>query len=58
MSIITAEFKKTVEDLINNLKSEDFSDSEEYNLAVKYNALPLRFDFSAYIFITSDGEVI
>ena len=41
-----------------NLKNEDFSDSEEFRLARKYNALPLGFDFLAYTFITSDGEVI
>jgi hypothetical protein len=58
MNIVTSEFKKTVEDLINNLKIEDFSDSEEHKLTHEYNALPLGFDFLAYTFITSDGEVI
>ena len=58
MNIVTSEFKKTVEDLIKNLKIEDFSDSEEFKLACKYNALPLGFDFLAFTFITSDGEVI
>ena len=58
MNIVTSEFQKMVKDLINNLKPEDFSDSEEFKLARKYNALPLGFDFLAYTFITSDGEVI
>ncbi len=58
MKIVTSEFSKTVEDLINNLKIDDFSDSEEYKLARKYNALPIGFGFLAFTFITSDGEVI
>lgn len=58
MNIVTSEFKKTVKELINKLKTEDFSDSEEYKLARRYNALPLGFDFLAYSFINSDGEVI
>ena len=58
MKIVTSEFRKTIEDLINNLKIEDFPDSEEFKLARKYNALPLGFDFMAFTFIASDGEVI
>lgn len=58
MKIVTSEFKKTVENLIKNLKIEDFSDSEEFKLARKYNALPLGFNFLGFTFISSDGEVI
>lgn len=58
MNIATSEFKKTVDDLINNLNIDNFVDSEEHTLACKYKALPLGFDFLAYTFITSDGEVI
>lgn len=58
MKIVTEEFTKTIGDLLNNLNVEDFSDSEEFNLARKYNALPLGFDFIAYTFITPNGEVI
>ena len=58
MKIVTSEFQKTVEDLINNLQPNDFSDAEEYKLARKYNALPLGFDLLAYVFLTLEGEVI
>jgi len=58
MEIVTSEFRKIVADLIKNIKLKDFLDSEEFKLAHKYNALPLGFDFLAYTFITSNGEVI
>jgi hypothetical protein len=58
MKIVTSEFQKMVEDLINNLQPNDFPDAEEYKLAQKYNALPLGFDLLAYVFLTSNGDVI
>ena len=58
MSVNKPEFEKVVQDLIDNLQAEQFSDVEEYNLARKYHALPLGFDFLAYVFLTSEGKVI
>jgi hypothetical protein len=58
MIIVTPEFQKTIQDLIDNLQAEQFPDAEEYKLAQKYHALPLGFDFLAYVFLTPNGEVI
>lgn len=58
MNIVTLEFQKTIQELIDNLQAEQFSDVEEYKLALKYNALPLGVDLWSYIFLTATGEVI
>lgn len=58
MNIVTPKFQKIVQDLIDNLKAEQFPNAEEYKLALKYKALPLGFDLLAYVFLTPNGEVI
>ena len=58
MKIVTPEFQKTIQDLIDNLQANHFPDAEEYKLAQKYRALPLGFDLLAYVFLTPSGEVI
>lgn len=58
MKIVTSEFTKTLETLIKNLRVEDFSDTEEYKLAQKYNALPLGVDLYSYVFLTANGEIL
>lgn len=58
VKIVTSEFQQTVQELIDNLQAEQFSDCEEYKLARKHNALPLGIDLWSYVFLTSSGEVI
>lgn len=58
MKIVTPEFQKTIQELIDNLRPEQFSDAEEYKLARKYNALPVGVDLWSYVFLTASGEVI
>ena len=58
MKIVTSEFQKTIQELIDNLQVGQFSDAEEYKLARKHNALPLGVDLWSYVFLTANGEVI
>ena len=58
MKIVTPEFQKIIQDLIDNLQAEQFSDVEEYKLALKHNALPLGVDLWSYVFLTANGEII
>lgn len=58
MIIVTPEFQNTIQDLIDNLQADQFSDAEEYKLAQKYHALPLGSDLLAYVFLTPNGKVI
>lgn len=58
MKIVTPEFQKIIQDLIDNLQAEQFSDAEEYKLARKYNALPIGVDLWSYVFLNANGEVI
>lgn len=58
MKIVTSEFQKTIQSLIENLQAEQFLDAEEYKLALKYNALPIGLDLFSYVFLDSNGEVL
>ncbi len=58
MEIVTSEFQRTVQDLIDNLQAEKFLDAAEYRLALKYNALPIGLDLFSYVFLSSNGEVL
>ena len=58
MNIVTPEFQKTIQGLIDNLQVEQFSDVEEYKLARKHHALPLGVDMWSYVFLTANGEMI
>lgn len=58
MKIVTEEFTETIENLISNLRPEDFFNPQEYKLTQKYNALPFGADLFSDVFLTSSGEII
>jgi hypothetical protein len=58
MKIVTPEFQKTIQNLIDNFQAEQFLDAAEYTLALKYNALPIGLDLFSYVFLNSSGEVL
>ncbi|HSK73458.1 MAG TPA: hypothetical protein VK892_17300 [Pyrinomonadaceae bacterium] len=55
---VTPDFQKTVQELIDNLRVERFSDAEEYRLAHEYSALPMGVDMWSYVLLTANGEII
>jgi hypothetical protein len=58
IEIVTTEFQKVIQGLIDNLEAEQFRDAEEYKLALKYDSLPIGLDLFSYVFLNSNGEVI
>ncbi len=57
MNIVTLEFQRTIEELIEKVSAENCS-PEELELSQKYNALPFGYDLWSVVLLTSKGEII